>query len=218
MLEVSEDSALLLSTQALDCMPYYNRLEDVNWDHSDVRSWLNGLGAEDNLSEKDYSGEGESFLSSAFSEEERVSILESDVQNSDNHYFGTSCGPDTEDQVFLLSEDEIFSSPAAADYGFQNSDAVADLAKRFHPTAYAMCRGAWQSDLDESAGNTFWILRSNGYTDSNVVYVGETGYIFNRGIPVTCQDAGLIPAIRIDLKTASYSYRGTASSRDVLSD
>ena len=218
VLEVSEDSALLLSTQALDCMPYYNRLEDVNWDRSDVRSWLNGLGAEDNLSEKDYSGAGESFLSSAFSEEERLSILESDVQNSDNHYFGTSCGPDTEDQVFLLSEDEIFSSPAAADYGFQNSDAVADLAKRFHPTAYAMCRGAWQSDLDESAGNTFWILRSNGYTDSNVVYVGETGYIFNRGIPVTCQDAGLIPAIRIDLKTASYSYRGTASSRDVLSD
>ena len=217
VLEILDNSAFLLSTRALDSVPYYHELTDVNWDRSDVRSWLNGLGAEDNLSGKDYSGGGDSFLSAAFTEKERLSILISDVQNSENHYFGTSCGPDTEDRVFLLSEDEIFSSSAALFYGFLDSDAIDDPAKRFTPTAYALGRGAWQSDLPISEGNTFWLLRSNGFTASNVVYVGELGYIYNRGIPVTCQDAGLVPAIRIDLMTAAYSYTGTVSSRDRLS-
>ncbi|MBR6088443.1 MAG: hypothetical protein IKP86_00820, partial [Anaerolineaceae bacterium] len=146
-----------------------------------------------------------------------LSILISDVRNSENHYFGTSCGPDTADRVFLLSEDEVFSSPASLYYGFLDSDAADDPARRFTPTAYALGRGAWQSDLPVSEGNTFWLLRSNGFTASNVVYVGELGYIYNRGIPVTCQDAGLVPAIRIDLETAAYSYTGTVCSRDRIS-
>ena len=178
VLEVSDSSALLLSTQALDCMPYYQELTDVNWDRSEIRSWLNGLGTEENLSGRDYSGEGDSFLSTAFSENEHRSILKSEVWNTDNHYFGTSCGPDTEDRVFLLSEDEVFSSPSAGNFGFQNSDAIADPARRFIPTAYALARGVWQSELEDSAGNTFWLLRSNGYTASNVVYVGELGHIY----------------------------------------
>ncbi len=217
VLDISDNSALLLSARALDSVPYYHELTDVTWDRSDIRSWLNGLSAEDNLSGKDYSGDGDNFLSAAFTENERLSILESDVQNSENHYFGTSCGPDTEDRVFLLSEDEIFSSPAATYYGFLDSDAIGDPARRFTPTAYALGRGAWQSDLPAGEGNTFWLLRSNGFTASNVVYVGELGYIYNRGIPVTCQDAGLVPAIRIDLETAAYSYTDTVSSRDKVS-
>ena len=142
--------------------------------------------------------------------------MKSYVRNSDNHYFGTSCGPDTVDWVFLLSENETFSSPAASSFGFLTSDAQADPAKRFTPTAYAASRGVWQSAVDESAGNTFWFLRSNGYTASNVVYVGELGHIYNRGIPVICQDAGMIPALRIDLKTAGYIYTGTTGSREYI--
>lgn len=217
VLDVSENYALLLSSRALDSVQYYHELTDVTWDRSDIRSWLNGPGAEDDLSGRDHSGAGDSFLSAAFTENERLSILRSDLQNSENHYFGTSCGPDTEDQVFLLSEDEIFSSPAALYYGFLDSDAAGDPARRFTPTAYALGRGTWQSDNAGSEGNTFWLLRSNGFTASNVVYVGELGHIYNRGIPVTCQDAGLVPAIRIDLETAAYSYTGTVSSRDKVS-
>ena len=98
-----------------------------------------------------------------------------------------------------------------------DSDAAGDPARRFTPTAYALGRGTWQSDNAGSEGNTFWLLRSNGFTASNVVYVGELGHIYNRGIPVTCQDAGLVPAIRIDLETAAYSYTGTVCSRDRVS-
>lgn len=174
------------------------------------------MSKEENLSGTDYSGEGDSFWSTAFSANERLSVMKSYVRNSDNHYFGTSCGPDTVDWVFLLSENETFSSPAASSFGFLTSDAQADPAKRFTPTAYAASRGVWQSAVDESAGNAFWFLRSNGYTASNVVYVGELGHIYNRGIPVICPDAGLIPAIRIDLETAGYIYTGTTGSREYI--
>ena len=43
---------------------------------------------------------------------------------------------------------------------------------------------------------------TNGYTEDNVVYVGEKGYLYNRGIPVTCADACIVPAIRVDLDKA----------------
>ena len=67
------------------------------------------------------------------------------------------------------------------------------------PTAYAKARGAWNSADSETAGNGFWFLRTNGYTRDNVVYVGEKGYLYNRGIPVTCSDAGIVPVILVRL-------------------
>ena len=199
VLDVDGDTAFLMSDQGLDCLAYHPDLTDVNWKRSAVRSWLNGLGPEENLAGLDYSAEGAGFFTAAFTEEEREAVRRSAVRNSDNYYFGTDCGEDTEDAVFLLSEEEIFSSPDAVSYGFQPSDAVGDLAKRIVPTAYARCRGAWRSSLEESEGNGFWFFRSNGYTASNVVYSGELGYIYNRGIPVTCRDASIVPAMRVDL-------------------
>ena len=32
-----------------------------------------------------------------------------------------------------------------------------------------------------------------------MVYVGEGGYLYNRGISVTCMDAGIVPVIRVRL-------------------
>ena len=124
------------------------------------------------------------------------------VPNASNYYFGTACGSGTRDRVFILSEEEVFCSEKAIRYGFRPSDATDDPGRRILPTAYAAARGAWQSGNSETAGAGFWILRTNGYTQDNVVYVGEKGYLYNRGIPVTCRDAGIVPAIRIRLGAA----------------
>ena len=135
-------------------------------------------------------------------EEERAAIVQSRVANSNNFYFGTGCGSGTRDRVFLLSEEEIFSSEKAEKYGFRPSDSIADTGRRILPTPYAAARGAWQSEQEETSGAGFWLLRTNGYTEDNVVYVGEKGYLYNRGIPVTCADACIVPAIRVDLDKA----------------
>ena len=182
VLEVSDGTALLLANRCLDAVPYHTDYADVFWEDSGLRSWLN-----------------HSFLQSAFTEQERRGIVASTVSNTNNHYFGTACGSGTRDQVFLLSEEEVFSSGKATMYGFQPSDAIADQGRRLSPTAYASTRGAWRSTNPETLGFGFWFLRTNGYTRDNVVYVGEKGYLYNRGIPVTCGDAGIVPAIRVRL-------------------
>ena len=214
VLEVTDHTALLMADRGLDCVPYHSSYEDVFWEDSGVRAWLNGTapkkagdsgksGAKESAEGESAEGESvygtSSFLETAFTEEERAIIVRSVVPNSNNHYFGTGCGSGTRDQVFLLSEEEIFSSEKAKKYGFRPSDAVGDLGRRILPTSYAKARGAWQSEKEETSGIGFWILRTNGYTEDNVVYVGEKGYLYNRGIPVTCADACIVPAIRVEL-------------------
>ena len=182
VLEVADGTALLMADRCLDAVPFHGEYRDVFWEDCDLRKWLNGP-----------------FLEAAFTEEERQGIEVTAVSNASNHYFGTACGSGTRDRAFLLSEEEVFSSEKAVSYGFQPSDAIPDMARRLVPTDYAVARGAWRSAAGETNGNGFWLLRTNGYTRDNVVYVGEGGYLYNRGISVTCVDAGVVPVIRVRL-------------------
>lgn len=194
VLEVSEGTALLMADRCLDSVPYHDTYSDVFWEDSGLRAWLNGT-CDENIPA--YSTP--SFPETAFTETELRAVMISAVHNASNYYFGTSCGSGTHDRVFILSEEEVFCSGEAERYGFRASDAVADFGRRIMPTAYARARGAWSSADSETAGNGFWLLRTNGYTRDNVVYVGEKGYLYNRGIPVTCSDAGIVPVIRVRL-------------------
>ena len=194
VLEVSYGTALLMADRCLDCLPYHHTYSDVFWEDSSLRAWLNGT--------RDVNAPAYStapFPETAFTETELHAVMISAVNNAGNYYFGTSCGSGTRDRVFILSEEEVFCSDKAERYGFRASDAVADFGRRIIPTAYAKARGAWSSADSETAGNGFWILRTNGYTRDNVVYVGEKGYLYNRGIPVNCRDAGIVPVIRVRL-------------------
>ena len=197
VLEVADGTALLMSDKCLDSLPWHAEYVDAFWEGSGIRGWLNGTAAESGDSPY---GE-RSFVETAFTEEELRTVTVSAVSNASNYYFGTACGSGTRDRVFLLSEEEVFSSDKAERYGFRPSDAIDDPGRRLVPTAYAVARGAWQSENEGTAGNGFWLLRTNGYTQDNVVYVGEKGYLYNRGIPVTCRDAGIVPVIRVRLGT-----------------
>ena len=198
VLEVSDQTALLMSDRCLDCAPYHAEYRGVFWEESALRAWLNGTAEEDPA--PPYGGR--SFIDTAFTEEELRAVVVSAVPNTNNHYFGTACGSGTRDRVFILSEEEIFCSEKAERYGFLPDDALPDPGRRLSPTAYAAARGAWQSSGGETAGIGFWFLRTNGYTRDNAVYVGEKGYLYNRGIPVTCADAGIVPVIRVRLGAA----------------
>ena len=199
VLNVSDGTALLMADRCLDCVPYHAEYRDVYWEESGLRGWLNGT-ADGGAEAVPYGPR--SFAETAFTEEEQQAILVSSVPNACNYYFGTACGSGTHDRVFILSEEEVFCSEKAERYGFRPSDAVADPGRRLVPTAYAAARGAWRSTAEKTAGVGFWLLRTNGYTRDNAVYVGEKGYLYNRGIPVTCMDAGIVPAVRIRLGSA----------------
>ena len=207
VLEVRDGTALLLSHAAIECRPFQEDLREVSWENCTLRSWLNGYGTQANASGRDYSGNGENFLDSAFSAEEKTAILETTVRNEANYYFGMDSGVQTKDRIFLPAESELFIYDSSEIHGFSRRDEVADRAKQFHPTGYARWRGVWEETGER--GDVFWITRTTGYTHANVVYVDESGYMYNRGILVTCRDAAIIPALVLDLNSFEYEYAGT---------
>ena len=83
------NQVLLLSKYVLDAKPYNEEWEDVTWETSDIRQWLNN-----------------EFYTTAFNKTEKAKIQTSLIKNEDNSEYGTSGGNDTEDKVFLLSEKE----------------------------------------------------------------------------------------------------------------
>ena len=66
-------------------------------------------------------------------------------------------------------------------------------------------------------GNSFWFMRTSGYTPSTVTYICDFGYIYNQGTLVTCDDAALLPAISIDLSRAQFTVAPPVCSNDILS-
>jgi len=88
VLDTQQDKSLLLSRYILDVKDYYPDRDDITWEDSAIRKWLNGP-----------------FMS-AFSTKEQTAILTTDVDNSSrqgNRTWNTKDGKSTKDKVFLLS-------------------------------------------------------------------------------------------------------------------
>ena len=85
-----DNRVLVLSDKAIKCKPHKMKEEPVEWETSEIRTWLN-----------------EDFLKNAFDEEERKAIPETELTNADNPLFGADGGNDTTDRIFLLSYDEV---------------------------------------------------------------------------------------------------------------
>ena len=84
-----EHTVLVVSEEIVCERVFHNKWEKVTWETSDVRAWLNG-----------------EYLNTAFSEEERAAIIESEIENPDNPKYHTKGGNPTKDKIFLLSIDE----------------------------------------------------------------------------------------------------------------
>ena len=199
ILKQTGDKAVLLADRMPDTCPFNDSYKDISWSDCNLRRWLNS-----------------EFLSRAFTQQERNAIEETDVKNAPNYYFGTDCGPDTKDRVFILSNKEVFASPLATDYGFYAGSGIDDAARRFRSTLYAKCRGAWWSSVEGYRGNSFWFMRTNGYTPSSITYICDFGYLYNQGTAVTCNDAAVLPAITIDLTKASWKVATPVISTDIV--
>ena len=117
VLDKADGKALLLSTRAIDCLPYNNQNVGCTWATCSLRKWLN-----------------ETFYKKAFSAEEQEWILKSRVAAHENPDSSTNPGMDTDDYVFLLSVDEVKY------YLPNNSDRLCS------PTEYAVKQGAFRNE------------------------------------------------------------------------
>lgn len=159
------DKTLLVSKYALDCQPYNTSYTPMTWEDCTLRSWLN-----------------ESFLSTAFTEDEQALIDDTRVTNADNGEYGTLGGNPTVDKVFLLSIDEVER------YFSSDGDRVCTA------TAHAKDQGAWTG----SNGGCSWWLRSPGCDSDYAAHVYLFGHVTADGWSVDNDRIAVRPALWVN--------------------
>ena len=151
VLDVRDGQALLISRFLLDCVPYQEDFSDTTWENCSLRKWLN-----------------DTFLNTAFTEDEQTVIAEETVPADENPSYDTDTGNDMTDKIFLLSVSE-------ADEYFNSKEARACTA-----TEYAAVQGA------TGGAENWWWLRTPGSSSQYAVMVSDSGAISSNG----CMNAG----------------------------
>ena len=150
VLDRDRRNALLISRYGLDVQPYTWPSAQITWEQCTLRIWLN-----------------DTFANRAFSQEEQQAILMTTVVNgSDEGYWKTDGGNDTQDKIFLLSYRQ---AEQYFDVTINNDE---NIKSRMQPTDYALAHGA---------GKLGWWLRSQGPeqdTAARVYSVGALDYDF----------------------------------------
>lgn len=186
VLENAEGQLFLISDQNLDVFQYHTDWEEITWERSTMRSWLNGYGASENNggdSGTDYTSDN--FIGAAFSEKEQKAIAETTVVNDDNPNHNTDGGNNTTDKIFLLSIAEA-----------SNSSYFADDASRISTnTAYV---------ADGGKGNRWW-LRSPGIGVYYAASVAGNGDVDNAGVYGDEEDREVRPAFHLDLNSVLFT-------------
>lgn len=131
----------LLSDQNLDVFKYHKKRERVTWETSTMRSWLNGLAANQGNGDDAIDYADNNFLGKAFSAKEQTAIADTKVDNG------------TTDKIFLLSIAE-----AGNNAYFANKD-----SRVATNTAYVAGGGEIRSSSMRGVGlENDWWLRSRG--------------------------------------------------------
>lgn len=175
VIKVDNDKSLLLSKYTLDNHPYNDERAEVTWEICSLRKWLN-----------------DEFLNTAFDGDERAFIQ--NVTNTTENSFGTGHmlrgigGNDTNDKVFVLSAEEVYSLR----YDFTDLSFVSAM-----PTKYAVSQGAYT----DFHGYGWWWLRTPGATQQCAAIVKYDDYgkikIDDTGVRADALGTSVRPAVWI---------------------
>jgi len=173
VLDVQEERALLVSKYGLDCKPYIEEVESTRWDSCTLREWL-----------------GDSFFTTAFSENQQEAIILSEVDNSAaqaGRHFQYVLAKGTKDKVFLLSGAEV--------------EQYYKLLTKAEPTPYALKRGAvltgsnYYSWLRGVTRDEFYVDTWKAIVYAQVCFGRDTSY----AIPVDTKGILVRPAMWMNL-------------------
>lgn len=206
VLSINEDGtdAFLMADQAVDVAPYHSGSSlKITWEDSDIRQWL----------QKD-------FLETAFTEEEKGIILDSQVHTEANMWSEEPGGNDTTDKIYLLSIEEALEPT----YGF-SSDKDESSTRRIIPSDYADAEESLQwvypGYWPHRNPKDYW-LRSSGIREG---YPAEVGDYYGGGkISTTISNTnkssdwlGVRPVMHVDLSdTTLWTYAGQVTPKGVV--
>ena len=178
VLDNIDGQLLLLSADVLEARQYHHvPFEEVTWENSDLRAWMNG-----------------DFYEGAFTPVQRGLIETVHNENADQSITGASGGAATDDRVFALSETEsviYFNTPAARSH---------IGGARASPHAAAGPRSV------RVEGTADWWLRSPGTYGFATQFVDASGTPSLSGANVDLQ-YGVRPALWINVAGAGEESR-----------
>ncbi len=191
VLSVQNDKALLISKYALENMAFEETNDTSTWEICSLRTWLN-----------------QDFYQSAFTDTEKNSIMDTEVEAYTNPKYEGSSGNNTIDKLFLLSISE-------AEQYFINPDSRRCLATNnvIHKSG-----GGHATDLD---GNCWWWLRTMGINTANAAGVSMDGQVYYGGNSIHNTEICVRPAMWIDLSTLprnSYNIISDSAISGLLND
>lgn len=160
VLKREQERVLLLSEVCLDARPYHTKNMDITWAESDIRSWLNGA-----------------FIDSAFDGQEQLILLETTIVNKSNAKYKTNGGKETQDKVFLLSQEEAEKFFTSLNERKTQGSILAVAGMKMSTNKYVK-----------------WWLRSPGSTSRVATTVNSTGTVLQSSDPVS-STAAIRPAI-----------------------
>ncbi|MDE6129285.1 MAG: YfhO family protein, partial [Lachnospiraceae bacterium] len=183
VLDVQDGKALVVSRYALACLPYSGGEAAVTWEDSYLREWLNGA-----------------FYETVFTEEEKNTILATQLDNGRNSTAYMDAGGDTLDKVFVLdcsdiqnyfgvnayveenkfySENAICEATASAAAGMDSYSLSQDKYDDFYVNY------GYSQQTVGSRGCGYWLRGPGLYTTGNALLVGGNGSVFDIGCFVT---------------------------------
>lgn len=181
----------LLSDQNLEVFQYHTERENVTWETSTIRSWLNGYDA--------YSGDN--LLAAAFSDREQAAIAVTNVINYDNEEYDpgsgnfTDGGNDTTDRVFLLSIMDLYNR-------VYFPPKTSDLSTN---TVYVADGGKLRSYMNPAGEADRWWLRSPGFTQKEAAFMEDLGGSVPEGNPVDNRNTAVRPAFNLNLSSVLFT-------------
>ena len=173
----ADNNALVISDYALDNVRYNEKNEEITWEDSTIRKWLN-----------------ETFINKAFTAEEQVKIIKSYIENKDNPEYPGERGNDTYDKLFLLSIEEVNKY-------FKNTESIIAFS-----TPYAKSKNSVNGKLyvsfkyvstDHEDLCGWWLRSTGGYYNDCAACIDLDGSIHSGN--VYNDEYAVRPALKINL-------------------
>ena len=182
VLDAQEGKYLLITEHIVDDIVYQSDGTHVTWDNCTLRTYLNG-----------------SFYQSTFTDDERKIIVNSIIINNSNPWKDTRKGIDTNDNVFLLSIEEVVRY--FGDSGLLSNPPTI-LPGQISGVLSDQFNSERRAQVVSETGNKFhyWWLRCPGWNFADTASVSNKGEIIVSGIlsgPGNEGWAGVRPAVWI---------------------
>jgi hypothetical protein len=183
VLDVQNNAALIITDEIIEQHAYHNKYKNITWADCELRQYLNGE------------------FYNRFTDDNKARIIQVTNKNLDNQWYGTPCGEDTQDSIFLLSIEE-----AACKYFGDSSKILQNRKKnqRYwfqskdenNSRRQAKCKG------DGWYGWASWWLRCAGRDNLKAVYMHGTGDIGINGNNIS-KIGGVRPALWLKIDSSS---------------